>query len=120
MDCAECEAHLDAIESAVRTSSPFDVSPRGIRFRPDSQLAAMIEELSECPDETVAALSTRLGALDNQFLTLTWLHCLKTIGTRKTEEAIDVFVERMQREQLWKDMFPGPREILLFLGRTKG
>ena len=113
MDCDALETHLNEIEAAVRVSSPFDVSPRGIRFRPDARLEAMIGELSECGEQAVAALSNRLG--DDPFLTLTWLHALKTIGA---EEAIDRFVERMLKDRLWEKTFPGPREILLFLGRT--
>ena len=117
MDCNALEAHLDEIDSAVRGSSPFDVSPRGIRFRPDARLEAMIGELAECDEQAVAALSNRLRAVDNQFLALAWLKALKTIGTGKAEEAIELFVERMLKDQLWEKTFPGPREILLFLGR---
>ncbi len=117
MNCSECGRQLDDIEASVRASSPFDVSPRGIRFRPDPQLEGLIDELTECPDEAVEALSNRLRTVDDQFLALAWLHCLKTIGTPKADEAIDSFVERMQTEGLWVNTFPGPREILLFLGR---
>jgi len=116
MDCDALETQLDEIDAAVRVSSPFDVSPRGIRFRPDARLEAMIGELSECGEQAVAALSNRLG--NDQFLTLTWLHALKTIGTEKAQEEIDVFVERMLKDRLWEKTFPGQREILLFLGRT--
>lgn len=116
MNCDEVVAHLDDIESAVRSAAPFDVSPRGVSFRPESDLKVMIEQLSDCADEAVAALSNRLEVTSSQFLSLTWLQCLKAVGTQKAEEAIHKFVERMLRERLWVDEFPGPREILLFVG----
>jgi hypothetical protein len=88
-----------------------------VTIRPDAALDSRIAEISTRGDHAVPAIDERLRTGDDPFLALIWLYCLERIGTRRAAEAVDAFTERLAREQLWVDDFPGQREILRFLGR---
>lgn len=114
----EVEASLEAIAARVRSSSPFDLSPRGIRFRPDAELTGRIDSVARAGDSAVPMLAARLETTVDAFIALVWLYLLIRIRTPAAEAAIRAFVDRVEREESWSKLFPGRREILLFLGRS--
>jgi hypothetical protein len=111
-------AELDAIASAVKANAPFDVSPRGITFRPGEPLAAKLDGVVARRDAAVPALAARLESEHDALLSLVWSSLLVRIGTPAAHAAIDAFVESVVRDERWKGQFPGRREVLLFLGRS--
>jgi len=112
------KSKLDAIAEEVKASAPFDISPRGIAFRPSQTLAAKVDELIAQGDAAVPALAARLETEADALLSMVWLSALVRIQTPKARAAIDAFVDSMIREKRWEGQFPGRREILLFLGRS--
>jgi hypothetical protein len=115
----DLEAGLDRVDDGVRSTAPFDLSPRGIRFRPGPELEVAMAEVAARGDSAVPAIADRLEQA-NALGAIPWLSLLTRIGTPPAAKAIDDFVEQVERENRWAGEFPGPREILLFLGRAEG
>jgi hypothetical protein len=115
-DPFDIKAELDTIESQFHVAAPFDASPRGIRFRPDADLARRIEAVASRGDAAVAAVAGRLQTEANALDALVWLYILKQIPSSAAEAAIAAYVTHIRQHGLWEGQFPGRLEILLFLG----
>ena len=116
MDADDIARALDDIDESVRSTAPFDISPRGIRFRPGPEMESQLQAVAGRGDAVVPALSGRLADSD-PLRSIVWLSLLTRIGTPAAAAATDEFVERLDREDRWAGEFPGRREILLYLGR---
>lgn len=119
MAADDIEAALDLVDESVGATAPFDISPRGIRFRPGTEMEKQLEAVAGHGDAAVPALSARLANSD-PLRSIVWLALLTRIGSPAAAAATDEFVERLDREDRWSGEFPGRREILLFLGRWNG
>ena len=108
-------ADLDAIAARVEHGPGFDVSPRGISFRPDPELEQLLAVLGP---EDVPALSTRLNSAGDPLLALTWMRALAAVGSPEAERALNEYVDSLNRHDPWRGGFPGRRELLLYLGRS--
>jgi hypothetical protein len=106
---------LDAIETSVRVTSPFDLSPRGVRIRPDADLTRAVDAFLQ-RQSAVPALADRLEAAPDALMALFWLFVLKRARTASAEAAVASYVSRAERENRWAQGYPGIREIRLFLG----
>ncbi len=115
----DLDKELDAMATQARTTPPFDVTPRGIRFRPDELLKQRTMKVAALGNLAVTLLNLRLETVNDPFLALLWLYTLQQVGTPEATATIEKFVKRLKQERLWADEFPGPREILLFLGRDR-
>lgn len=117
---SEVSAQLDEIARAVQVSAPFDLSPRGVRFRPGPELAAMLDRLVALGDAVVPALAERLGHEALAIMAIVWLYLLVGIATKRARAVIETFIADMKRRSRWTEEFPGQREILLFIGEWNG
>lgn len=112
----DTEFLIGQIERSVAEASPFDLSPRGVRFRPDADLSGRIERLAALGDPAATALADRLGRTDDPLLAIAWLYCLRQINTAASQKLFAAAVEGMRHQDRWVGRFPGLREILLFAG----
>ena len=109
---------MQEIERSIAETAPFDISPRGIRFRPHAELSALIERLAALGDIAAAALADRIDHTGDPLMAIVWLHSLRQIGTTASSALFERILDRIQRRQRWADQFPGLREVLLFAGRS--
>ena len=109
-------ADLDAIAAHVHEHPALDLSPRGLRPRPDPDLDALLGRLdgTEVPE-----LRDRLSGERDPILALTWLRALLSIDNTEALEVIAGYADRLEREDPWPGVYPGRRELLLFLGRDQ-
>ena len=117
MSADELDDALDRVEQTVASDAPFDLSPRGVRFRPEGELERQIEAVAERGDEAVAPLQRRLGDSPDPLAALVWLSILNRVGTAGARGAMDDYAARIERDDPWPEAFPGRRELLLYLGR---
>jgi hypothetical protein len=109
---------MQAIEQSLYETAPFDISPRGIGFRPDAVLSGQIDQLAASGDAATTLLVGRLASTDDPLLAIAWLYCLRQIATPAACAASDAALEFFQQRDRWAGQFPGLREVLLFAGRT--
>jgi hypothetical protein len=107
-------AALDAISARVEHGPGFDVSPRGVSFRPDPELEELLAGLGA---DDLPALSERLNGTGDPMLALTWIRALLSVGTPKAARVLDEYVDALNQHDPWPGGFPGRRELLLYLGR---
>jgi hypothetical protein len=112
-------ADLDRIEQLVRERAPFDISPRGVGFRPDDELSAELRAVADEGERAVPEVQARLEAAD-PLTALAWLTALRWMDAQAATAAIDRYAERLRRDDPWKGSMPGAREVLLYLGRSSG
>ncbi len=117
---ADADNERDAIIASLREMAPFDVSPRGVTFRPSGALEAQLRTIIKGGNKVVPILAQRLSQTRDAWSAIVWLYCLKNIGTVEAENAIQNFVATMESQNLWAGQFPGQREIKLFLGIERG
>jgi hypothetical protein len=108
-------ADLDAIAARVEHGPGFDVSPRGVSFRPDPEIEQLLAVLG--PDD-VPALTERLKGASDPLLALTWMRALVAVRSPEAEQALNEYVDGLNRHDPWPGAFPGRRELLLYLGRN--
>jgi hypothetical protein len=113
---AVSEAQLDRIAALVRERAPFDVSPRGVGFRPDADLDRALDAVAAGGEAAVGPLEARLAGAD-PLAALAWLTALRRIDAPAARAAVDAYAERVEREDPGPGGFPGAREVLRFLGR---
>jgi hypothetical protein len=107
-------ADLDRIADRVDHGPGFDVSPRGVSFRPDPELDALLDDLG---DDDVPALKQRLQDAEDPLMAMTWVKALLAVATPAAAQAVDDYAETLDRHDPWRGGFPGRRELLLYLGR---
>ncbi len=117
-DSRDLELILQAIEQSLFETAPFDISPRGISFRPDAELSRQIDQLAAGGDAATALLVDRLATTDDPLLAIAWLHCLRKIGTSAAQAGFSAAVERFLLQDRWLGQAPGLREVLLYAGWT--
>jgi hypothetical protein len=110
------EQRLDAIREAFRTTGAFDISPRGVRVRPDAATESAIGELRELGEAAVDAVAERLRRASDPFEALMWLYALAALGTPEARAAMESFVKAIESEGRWRNETPGLRDIKLFAG----
>jgi hypothetical protein len=114
----DVEFILQAIEQSLYETAPYDISPRGIGFRPDAVLSGQIDQLAASGDAATTLLVDRLASTEDPVLAITWLYCLRQIATPAARAGSDSALEFFQQQDRWAGQFPGLREVLLFAGGT--
>lgn len=112
------EAELDSLAGLLASEAPFDISPRGIGFRPGPEIRRRIESVCRRNDDTIRRLAARLRASD-PFESVLWISCLRQIPSHEATLAIDGFLQDLRDSGRWAEQFPGQREIELFAGGSE-
>jgi hypothetical protein len=107
---------MDAIETYIDRTSPFDITPRGIRFRPDEKLSAALDAITSQKDVFVKKIEERMKGSADFFHAMIWFYCLKKIDTSSAREATARALSNFKQAGTWQNGFPGIREMEIFLG----
>jgi hypothetical protein len=103
--------------SELASQVSLDVSPRGVTPRLDADLQTLLDGLGA---DDVDALAVRLDGAENPVVAMVWGGALARIGSPAADARLDAYAEQLTHADPWPDVFPGRREVLLYLGRGDG